>query len=178
MGILEDALVNQLLDTTPRFKRDIMEARIRFLLSAEPFANVTGLPARRGAADGGIDGVVRFSQLNNGLLTPETRAALNIKVRRTDFTREQLGGFILDMDREKINTGIILTAADLTPDAKAELTRKNLEGTIELWHIRLSDLLGGGRRFLNTYLNGRPLNELLAGNLRDLVEEMLLQHRI
>lgn len=173
MGILEETLVNQLLRTTPSFKLDIMEVRIRALLSAAPFTEVTGLPARRGAADGGIDGVVRFSQIKNGSLTPETNAVLNIKVRQTDFTREQLGGFILDMDREKINTGIILTAANLTPDAKAELMRKNSEGTIELLHIRLSDLLGGGRRFLNIHINGCPLNTLLADNLRTLIEEIL-----
>lgn len=173
MGILEEALVHQLLSTTPSFKRDTMEARIRALLSAVPFTDVTGLPARRGAADGGIDGIVGFSQIKNGSITPENRAALNIKVRQTDFTREQLGGFILDMDREKINTGIILTAAHLTPDAKAELTRKNSEGKIELLHIRLSDLLGGGRCFLNIYINGCPLNKLLADNLRNLILEML-----
>lgn len=173
MGVLEEALVKQLLLTTPSFKRDIMEARIRTLLGAAPFTDVTGLPTRRGAADGGIDGVVRYSKNENGLFTPEVNAALNIKIRQTDFTREQLGGFILDMDREKINVGIILTAANLAPDAKAELTRKNLEGAIELLHISLSDLLGGGRRLLNTYINGHPLNTLLADNLRNIIDEML-----
>lgn len=174
MGVLEESLVNQLLSTTPSFKRDCMEARIRSLLSATPLTKVTGLPARRGVADGGIDGIVSFSQLKDGVLTPETCAALNIKVRQTDFTREQLGGFILDMDREKIKTGIILTAANLTPDARAELIRKNSEATIELLHIRLSDLLGGGRNFVNIHINKLPLNTLLADNLRKLIEEALL----
>lgn len=171
MGVLEEALIRQLLNTTPGFKRDTMEDRIRSLLGAVPLACVTGLPARRGAADGGIDGIVRFSVMTNGLLTPETRAALNIKVRQTDFTREQLGGFILDMDREKINTGIILTAMHLAPDAEVELARKNFEGDIKLLHIRLSDLLGGGREFLDIYINGLPLKDLLADNLRNLVAE-------
>lgn len=169
MGVLEESLVGQLLTTSASYKRDIMEGRIRTLLGAEAFTQVTGLPARRGAADGGIDGTVKITVVCNGAAAQEERAALNIKVRQTDFTREQLGGFLLDMDREGIKVGVILTAAHLSPDAKFELLRKNKGGEIRLFHIRLSDILSGDKSLPDVYINGRRIDVILADNIREII---------
>ncbi len=162
MGVLEEALVQQLLKTSAVYKRDVMEDNIRNLLGASRFTEVTGLPARRGNADGGIDGVIKIIDSNNEI---EERAAINVKVRKSDFTREQLGGFLLDMDRESINIGIIITAAHLSPDAQAEFIRKNSEGQIALFHIRLTDILSGNISLPNILINGEQIEALIANNL-------------
>ena len=164
MGVLEEALVQQLLKTSAVYKRDVMEDNIRNLLGAIRFTEVTGLPARRGNADGGIDGVINIIDSNNRNEIEE-RAAINVKVRKSDFTREQLGGFLLDMDRESINIGIIITAAHLSPDAQAEFIRKNSEGQIALFHIRLTDILSGNISLPNILINGEPIEALIANNL-------------
>lgn len=168
MGVLEEAIIDRLLATDSGFKRDVMESRIRTLLGAEPFTDVTGLPARRGRADGGIDGIVNFRNCNH----PDSsvlRAAINIKVRRTDFTREQLGGFLLDMDRERIPVGIIITAATLSPDAKSELERKNAQGKILLYHIRLSDIVSPNSNLPNIEINGESIHFALSKNIRMII---------
>ncbi|MGF1805849.1 restriction endonuclease, partial [Aliivibrio sifiae] len=119
-----------------------MEQTIRNLLGAYELEEITGLPPRRGAADGGFDGVIDISHFDQGGWFSK-RAGLNVKVRSSNFTREQLGGFLLDMDREGISVGIIITAAHLSPDAKHEFDRKNAQGNVQLIHIRLSDILSG-----------------------------------
>jgi hypothetical protein len=171
MGILEEGIVQRLLETSSSFKRDVMEERIRNLLSAQIFTQVTKLAARRGAADGGIDGTVNITTLLNNAPTPETRAALNIKVRQSAFTREQLGGFLLDMDREEITTGILITAASLAPDADSELKRKNNQGQIRLFHIRLSDILSGAENLPEIFIGGVRIDSILTRNLRDLLDQ-------
>ena len=170
MGALEERLVQELLNTSPAYKRDVMENKIRNLLGALPLLEVTGLSARRGMADGGIDGVINIIDSNNNNKNEE-RAAINIKVRKSNFTREQLGGFLLDMDRESINIGIIITAAHLSPDAHAEYIRKNSEDNMTLFHIRLSDLLSGEVSNLpNILINGTPIDILLTHNLKICIE--------
>jgi len=169
MGKLEDALVNKLLETSPQYKRDVMEENIRQLLGALPLGTVRGLPARRGMADGGIDGIIDISHIGSN--HQSVRTALNVKVRRSDFTREQLGGFLLDMDREGINSGLIITAAELTPDAVVEFERKNNEGNIVLRHIRLSNLLDGNLDSLDIFINQNHIGEVLTRKLREILSE-------
>lgn len=169
MGRLEDVLVERLLETTPTYKRDVMEDTIRLLLGAERLETVTGLPARRGGADGGIDGVLFTSGSSNALTT--SRTALNIKVRESDFSREQLGGFLLDMDREGITCGVIVTAASLSPDAAVELARKNRSGAVVLHHLRLADLLSGELGSSVLYINDIHVTETLNRRLREILEQ-------
>jgi predicted helicase len=169
MGKLEEALVERLLETTPAYKRDVMENTIRALLGAERLETVTGLPARRGGADGGIDGILFTS--NSSTAVEMTRTALNIKVRESDFSREQLGGFLLDMDREGISSGIIITAASLSPDAAVELVRKNRGGAITLHHIRLADILSGELGNLTLFINHGHVTEALNHELRAILAQ-------
>ena len=164
MGKLENALVERLLQTSNSHKQNAMEQRIRQLLGAQPFTEVTGLPPRRGKADGGIDGVLQVAcQLDQDW--QETRAALNLKVRKTAFSRGDLGAFVLDMERERIWVGIIITAAGLAPDALAELGRKNGDGAIKLVHFQLADILAGNLADTGLLLGVQTLGTVLQQNL-------------
>lgn len=96
-------------------------------------------------------------------------ASLNVKVRASNFTREQLGGFLLDMDRENISVGIIITAAHLSPDAKSEFDRKNAQGNVYLIHIRLSDILSGQVQTPDILIGENSLNSVLVNNVRNLI---------
>jgi hypothetical protein len=165
VGRLEEELVGHILNTSSSYKRDVMEQTIRDLLGASKLAKVTGLPARRGGADGGIDGIIDITHICQGVATPK-QAALNVKIRDSDFTREQLGGFLLDMDREKITVGIILTARNLSPDATCELNRKNIEGMVYLVHIKLSDILSGAINSAGIFIKGDSLNEVLISKVK------------
>ncbi|MFB6328407.1 restriction endonuclease [Pantoea deleyi] len=165
MGLLEEKLVERLLDTSPKYKRDTMEQTIRDLLGASRLEQVTGLPARRGGADGGIDGILDVIHIIQGV-PYQKKAALNVKVRNSDFSREQLGGFLLDMDREGIFVGIIITAKFLTPDALIELVRKNIEGYVYLIHIRLTDVLAGKIIAPDILIDGRSLNAVLLERIK------------
>jgi hypothetical protein len=169
MGILETALVRKLLTTNPQHKRDIMEDRIRALLDASPMMHVTCLPPRRGPADGGIDGIANVSRFIDGEWI-NTRAALNIKVRNSAFSREQLGGFLLDIDREQINIGLIITASGLSPDANSEMIRKNAQGQIILRHIFLEDLLSGQPKIDGLIFSNQNISEMLKVNLQTVLE--------
>lgn len=168
MGVLEEALVERILETSPVYKRDVMEQTIRNLLGAYELEKVTGLPPRRGTADGGFDGVIDISHFKQDLWLTK-RAGLNVKVRASNFTREQLGGFLLDMDRENISVGIIITAAHLSPDAKSEFDRKNAQGNVYLIHIRLSDILSGQVQTPDILIGENSLNSMLVNNVRDLI---------
>ncbi|HIF9293800.1 TPA: restriction endonuclease [Photobacterium damselae] len=168
MGVLEDALVGRILETSPAYKRDVMEKTIRDLLGADELEEITGLPPRRGAADGGFDGVIDISHFDQGNWLAK-RAGLNVKVRSSNFTREQLGCFLLDMDREDISVGIIITAAHLSPDAKHEFDRKNVQGNVHLIHIRLSDILSGQVQAPNILIGENSLNDVLIDNISELI---------
>lgn len=170
MGKLEQALVQRLVETSPGWKRDEMEEIIRQLLGAEAFTQVTGLAARRGAADGGFDGVMTVSYLHNEQWS-EKIAGLNVKVRSSKFTREQLGGFLLDMDRENIDLGFIITAAGLTPDAQSEIMRKNEQGSVYLVPIELEDILSSSTELPNIKIQGKSLNTVLTDNLKSILEQ-------
>lgn len=170
MGKLDDALVEKLLQTSATHKQFAMEEAIRQLLGAYPLPGVSDLPTRRGKADGGIDGVIDIQRWQNqGWVA--CRAALNIKVRKSAFSREQLGGFLLDMDREKILVGIIITASGLTPDAISEMARKNAEGHIKLVAIRLADILAGSIDLPEISISGVALATILTDNMRRLLSE-------
>lgn len=171
MGILEEALVKRIVETSPSYKRDVMEQTIRNLLGARELEEITGLPPRRGAADGGFDGIMDIHHFTQGNWISK-RAGLNVKVRDSNFTREQLGCFLLDMDRERIPVGIIITAAHLSPDAKYELERKNAEGFVYLVHIRLSDILSGDIHANNIALDTDDLNTVLFKNIKTMVDEL------
>ena len=168
MGKLDDALVEKLLQTSATHKQVAMEEVIRQLLGAQPLDGVSALPARRGRADGGIDGIIDIQQRQNQDWVA-CRAALNIKIRKSPFSREQLGGFLLDMDREKILVGIIITASGLAPDALSEMTRKNSDGQVKLVAIRLGDILAGSVGFPEILISGVGLATVLTNNLRRLL---------
>ncbi|CAE6768100.1 hypothetical protein R69619_03711 [Paraburkholderia nemoris] len=169
MGRLEEELVKGLLDTSAHYKRDVMEGTIRRLLGAVPFTDVTGLPARRGAADGGIDGII--DKFHSRAAQEFQQTALNVKVRKSGFTREQLGGFLLDMDREGIKVGLIITAGCLAPDAVVEFDRKNREGFVILYHIRLPDLLSGELQNMDLFVDGIHIRDVLNSKLREILEQ-------
>ncbi|WP_413164446.1 restriction endonuclease [Aeromonas salmonicida] len=170
MGMLEDALVKRIVETSPSYKRDVMEQTIRNLLGARELKEITGLPPRRGAADGGFDGIIDIFHFTQGNWISK-RAGLNVKVRDSNFTREQLGCFLLDMDRESISVGIIITAAHLSPDAKYELERKNAEGSFYLVHIRISDILSGEIHANNILLGADDLNSVLINNIKIMIDK-------
>lgn len=169
MGVLEEALVKRILEMDPIYKRDVMEQTIRDLLGAKELEEITDLPPRRGAADGGFDGVMDVDYFNNQQWE-STRSGLNVKVRSSNFTREQLGCFLLDMDRESINIGLIITATDLSPDARSEFNRKNSQGDVRLFHLRISDILSGAFTIPNLRVEGRTINDVLSDNINTLIQ--------
>lgn len=170
MGMLEEALTKRILETSPSYKRDVMEQTMRDLLGATKLEMVTGLPARRGPADGGFDGVIDISHYYQGNWIAK-KAGLNVKVRESKFTREQLGCFLLDMDREKISVGIIITASYLSPDAKHEFDRKNAEENIYLVHFRISDILSGQINEPHIRLGEDSIDAVLFNNFRILLKQ-------
>lgn len=129
---------------------------------------VTKLPARRGKSDGGIDGVVMAVNLHGEVLESE-RVALNVKVRSDAFSREQLGGFLLDMDREKIRVGIIITASGMAPDADSEMRRKNSEGGVLIKHVSIAEIISGDIGDMGLLFNGKTIGELIRDNIVQLI---------
>ena len=172
MGKLEEALVAGLLQTSPAHKRDGLEQGIRKLLDARPLDQVIGLPTRRGKADGGIDGVLDITWRVNQQWVTAT-AALNIKVRKSYFSREQLGGFVLDMERQAIPVGIIIIASGLAPDALSELNRKNAQGQIRLVVLRLAEILAGEVDLPDMLVAGTELSTVLSRQLKMLLDAPL-----
>jgi hypothetical protein len=171
MGLLEKALVRHLLDLSSQEKQDRVEVRIVQLIGGTQGKKVSNLPPRRGRADGGLDGTVRVHVPND--LLPTSRkagiididAALNIKIRKSKFTRDQLGAFVNDMDRENILVGIIISASGLSADAKSELERHNKKGSVHLAHVLLEDLISNA-----PILEGIQFRD---GNLRETVKKGL-----
>ena len=170
MGRLDDELLAGLLQTSAAHKQVAMEQAIRQLLGAQPFSAVSDLPPRRGRADGGIDGVIEI-ELRQDQAWVRVRAALNIKIRKSPFSREQLGGFLLDLDREKIPVGLIITASGLAPDAQSEMARKNADGPTRLVAIPLADILARNIELPDIRISGEPLTTVLRNNFRRLLSE-------
>lgn len=171
MGLLEKEIVNQLLEFSSKEKRDELEPRIVSFLSGDTTTKVTKLSQRRGAADGGIDGRIKvlrtvLNSIEDGKEI-EVEAGINVKVRKTPFTREQFGAFINDLDRESLNVGLIITAVGLAPDAQSELQRHNSKGSIQLAHILLEDILSGKVKVENIRFKDGELCETMRCNLHN-----------
>lgn len=166
MGKLEQDLVRKLIrEKTPKEKKEVQD-RILLLIGADPQVRVNHLPPRRGNQDGGIDGRINVSWLSHHCI-----AAINIKIEKRKFDVNKLGGFILAMDREKLNVGIMITASGLTPDAEVERQRKNQEGQIYLLHLHLADLLSGDFDTGPITFEDGDINEIMAQNLNEHIEK-------
>jgi restriction endonuclease Mrr len=167
MGKLEKDIVRNLVNQkTPAQKKEVQD-RILLLIGGDSKISVRGLPPRKGNQDGRIDGRVDVIWLGNSCV-----AAINIKLEKRKFDADKLGGFILAMDREKLNVGIIITASGLAPDAEAELQRKNEEGNIYLLHIYLEDLLSGSFETGQINFTSGNISEIMAQNIKEHIEKI------
>ncbi|MDC0832382.1 restriction endonuclease [Geitlerinema sp. CS-897] len=167
MGQLEKEIVRKLVSQkTPKQKKEVQD-KILLLIGGDPKISVRDLPPRRGNQDGRIDGRVNVIWLDSDCV-----AAINIKIEKRKFDADRLGGFILAMDREKLDIGIIITASGLAPDAEAELKRKNREGDIYLVHIHLEDLLSGSFETGKVTFRDGNITQIMANNLKKHIEEI------
>jgi hypothetical protein len=156
--LLIEGLVRKLLDLTPAEKESVGN-RITKALGGDPSKFATNLSPRRGNADGGLDGrvpvyrmVVKIEamQTENGIedvirreepIQTEVEAGITIKLENKKFTRERLGGFKMDLEREGLRDGVIVSALGLTPDAVSELERLNKKTGFRLIAPTLGDFL-------------------------------------
>ncbi|MGL5634745.1 MAG: hypothetical protein ACRCX8_12270 [Sarcina sp.] len=159
MRKLTESIIKEILSRTPKEKEAIGNAIVK-MLGGDPQKKVKNLPKRRGNADGGIDGriliydtVIIEKRKEKGdkqyLLsrTIEERielAAFNIKLEKSKFSRDLLGAFKNNMEREDIFTGIIV-ANELSLDAKSDIKRINSEENagvpMNIYFISLEDLI-------------------------------------
>ena len=107
MSKLIDSLIAQLIEYSNEDKRKL-GTRIVELIGRDAATNVSNLPARRGLADGGMDGRIKvISTQINKVYRPtevvykkqgeeEQDAGISVKIEGKKFSREQLGGFKLD----------------------------------------------------------------------------------
>ena len=70
-------------------------------------------------------------------------AGVTVKIERVRFSRERLGGFVLDLERERLNDGLIITASGLSPDAETVVDEIHATRTLRLMAITLAELLTG-----------------------------------
>ncbi len=163
MGKLQRKLVENLISRNPTEKREIGNRIVR-ALGGDPTPQATGLPRRRGTADGGIDGRIPIlirqrviteklkrkpdgsqfpvSIANSEFESVEAQAGFNIKIERNCFKRDTINAFVENLRREGMFAGVIVTASGLCPDAESELQRHN-NNNMDLCHILLEDLLSG-----------------------------------
>ena len=163
MGKLQKKLVEDLISRSHNEKWEIGNRIVR-ALGGDPTPQVTGLPARRGHGDGGIDGripilirqrvvIEKLKRKSDGMELPErikegkfewveTEAGFNIKIEKDCFKRDTINAFVENLKREGIFAGIIVTATGLCPDAQSEFHRHN-DKAMDLCHISLENLLGG-----------------------------------
>lgn len=156
--LLIEGLVNKLLDLTTAEKESVGN-RITEALGGDPTKRAIGLPPRRGNQDGGIDGrvpvyrkVIKIEALltesgreevvrrEDPVLT-EVEAGITIKLERQSFSRERLGGFKMDLEREGLRDGVIITARGLSPDAVVLVEQLNRETEFRLIAPTLGDFL-------------------------------------
>jgi hypothetical protein len=176
MGLLEKAIVQQLLALSPKEKRDTVQGRLINLLGAAPNTSVSNLPPRRGKADGGLDGRVLVlvpprlisaeePSAQEPTVPVETEAAINLKIEKAKFSRKELGAFVNDMQRERLKVGLIITASGLSPDATSETERHHREGNIVLAHYLLEELLSDNPPGKGIVFKAGHLAETIKQNL-------------
>ncbi len=154
MSKLVDSLINQIIAYTPNEKAKIGTTIVE-VLGGDASTRVTNLPTRRGKADGGIDGRIKIiaktiekKRVKQGLLyeiglAGEQEAGVSVKLQSELFSREQLGGFKLDLERENIYVGIIITARGLAPDVEYVIKEINKDEIYRFYHISIKDILLG-----------------------------------
>ncbi len=152
MSKLVDSLIQHLLLCSPNDKEKIGTTIVK-LLSGDTTKKANNLPARRGNADGGIDGRIKIisetikkMSTSTGIafergLKEQQNAAVSVKIEKGKFTPEQFGYFKDALERESIFVGIIITASGLSPDVKQRINDINLEGIYCFYHIFLKDII-------------------------------------
>ena len=163
MGLLAQQINRRHFVKLPSTEKRLVGDRIVRILGGDPSPKVSGLPARRGWGDGGIDGRTQVLDVQN----QETEAAFAVRIASKPFSRDELGAFILAMDREKLWAGIIVTAMGLAPDAQIEMGRKNREGKFVLLHLSIEDILEGNLPAEPLKFKDGGLSERLKESLRD-----------
>ncbi|MGB3204531.1 MAG: hypothetical protein WBB28_06045 [Crinalium sp.] len=152
MSKLGDSLVEQLISCSPKEKEN-MGTTIVELLSGDATKKAINLPARRGNADGGIDGRIRVTATSiekisdlsgvfykKGLRT-EQEAAVSVKIEKKKFSPKAFGHFKVALERENIFMGIIITASGLSPDVERMIMDINNEGIYTFYHVYLKDII-------------------------------------
>ncbi len=160
MTLLTQQLVGRLL-LLPSSEKESAGRRIVEALGGDVRKVARGLPPRRGNQDGGIDGrlqVYRTVQLARRMergdgqfvdvgMPEQSRevvtAGVTVKLERARFSRERLGGFVLDLEREQLTDGLIITASGLSPDAETVVDEIYATRTLRLLAITLAELLTG-----------------------------------
>ena len=172
MSKLIESLIAQIIEYSNEDKRKL-GTRIVELIGGDATTNVSNLPARRGLANGGMDGRIKIIATKiNKVVRPtevvyekleeeEQDAGISVKIEGKKFSREQLGGFKLDLERESLYVGIIITGRGLSPDAKSEVERLNKEGIYRFFHIPLEDFLSGKINFEGIKFAGGDISEKL-----------------
>lgn len=156
MSVLSDELIESLINCSTQ-EKEVIGNRIVDNLGGDYRKKVTNLPPRRGNGDGGIDGripIIRATKTrkmrpdgtvlyDGDINEEEVEAAFCIKIENSKFDRYQLGAFKNDMERERIYEGIIISAKELSPDAKVELERINNDQQFNIAHIKIDEILNG-----------------------------------
>lgn len=157
MSLMIDDLINKILQLSNKEKEEAGNQIVK-MLGGDCTKLASDLPKRRGNTDGGIDGRIDIIiptkttcskiKLNEQHIitsidsTTAVKTAFNIKLENKPFSRTYFGGFLNDMGREKIYTGIIVTACGLAKDVESEINRYNNDALspYEIYHIHLRDL--------------------------------------
>ncbi|MFB6732758.1 hypothetical protein ACFCVW_30710 [Bacillus mobilis] len=181
MAKLHKELACRLLSYSTKEKEEI-GSKIVLALGGDPTKTVTGLPARRGNSDGGIDGripilieVIKEVRRGSGTLysdvvRQEANAAFCIKLQSQNFTRDQLGAFIEDMRRERIFDGIIVTVLPLSQDAEVRFKSYNEKGDIRIRHILIEELLANDVSIDFELVNGESFQSNFLNALKEFTQ--------
>jgi len=148
------------------------------LMGGTSKTQVSKLPARRGVADGGLDGrvnviapkIVKRTEPDRGVWFERgepvvQEAGVSIKLEKKKFSRGQFGAFKDDLEREGLSVGIIISASGLSPDAERRIRDTNAEGVYQFVYIGMGDLISGS-------VNTDPV-QLECGNISEQVYQNL-----
>lgn len=156
--LLVENVVNKFLNLSTSEKEEV-GSRITEALGGDSTKEVTGLPPRRGNQDGGLDGripVYRKIVKTESMFTKSGReevvrreepreskveAGVTVKLEDKEFSRERLGGFKMDLEREELRDGVIITARGLSQDAVVLVERLNEETEFRFMAPTLGDFL-------------------------------------